>query len=265
MKVYLSADIEGITNVTHWDETDAAKGDYGAAAEQMTAEVVAACEAALEAGATEIWVKDAHDSARNLIAHKLPQAARLIRGWSGHPFMMSQELDKTFHGVLLVGYHAGAATGLSPLAHTLTGAITHMFINGQPASEFLIQAHLGAYLGVPVVFLSGDKGICDEARQYNPHIETVAVKEGVGNATINLHPALAIAQIRAGVTRALQADPARCLNPLPGHFTLDVRYRDAAKAFQYGFYPTARQIDPVTVRFESDDYFELLRFLLFVS
>jgi D-amino peptidase len=63
MKIYLSADIEGITGVTHWDETDQHKGDYQAACEQMTAEVVAACEGALEAGATEILVKDAHDTA----------------------------------------------------------------------------------------------------------------------------------------------------------------------------------------------------------
>ena len=265
MKIFVSADIEGVTGVTHWDETDAAKGDYRPAAEQMTAEVAAACEAALEAGATELWVKDAHDSARNLIADRLPRAARLVRGWSAHPFMMAQELDRTFAAMLLVGYHAGAATGQSPLAHTLTGTITRIFINGEPASEFLIQAHLGAYLGVPVVFLSGDQGICDSARAYNARIETVAVKQGAGGSTINLHPALAVDQIRAGVSRALQGDLSRCLSPLPAHFTLDVAYRDAAKAYQYGFYPTARLIDPVTVRFESTDYFEVLRFLLFVA
>ena len=90
MKIYISADIEGVTGVTHWDETDLTKGEYNQFREQMTAEVVAACEGALEAGATEIWVKDAHDSARNIIAAKLPQAAKLIRGWSGHPFIMVQ-------------------------------------------------------------------------------------------------------------------------------------------------------------------------------
>src|SRR5512136_2717210 len=131
MKVYLSADIEGVTNVTHWDEADLHKDEFQAAREQMTAEVAAACEGALEAGATEIWVKDAHDSARNLIAARLPQATRLIRGWSGHPFMMAEELDHTFQGMLLVGYHARAASGLSPLAHTLTGGFVRMLINGQ--------------------------------------------------------------------------------------------------------------------------------------
>ncbi|MBE0697596.1 MAG: M55 family metallopeptidase, partial [Anaerolineaceae bacterium] len=88
MKVYLSADIEGITGTTHWDETELNKPDYAEFREQMTAEVAAACEGALNAGATEIWVKDAHGSARNLIASKLPRETHLLRGWSGHPYMM---------------------------------------------------------------------------------------------------------------------------------------------------------------------------------
>ncbi len=88
MKVYISADIEGITGVTHWAEADRQNPDYSELKEQMTAEVSAACEGALQAGAAEIWVKDAHGSARNLTASKLPRQTFLIRGWSGHPFSM---------------------------------------------------------------------------------------------------------------------------------------------------------------------------------
>jgi len=265
MKVYVSADIEGVTNVTHWDEADLRKQEFQASREQMTAEVAAACEGALEAGATEIWVKDAHDTARNLIAARLPQAARLIRGWSGHPFMMGQELDASFLGIVLVGYHARAASAASPLAHTLTSAFTQMTFNGQPVSEFLIQAYLGCYLKVPVIFISGDKGVCDEATQFNPQIETVAVKEGIGNSTLNLHPELARTKIRAGVAKALKTDPARCLNPLPDHFAVELQCREAAKAYHDSFFPGAGLKDALTVQFEADDYFEVLRFLLFVA
>lgn len=31
MKIYMSADIEGITGVSHWDETDIAHAEYAAA------------------------------------------------------------------------------------------------------------------------------------------------------------------------------------------------------------------------------------------
>lgn len=67
MKVYISADIEGVTNVTNWDETELYHDAHAAAKKQMTREVLAACRGALAAGAEEIVVKDAHDSARNII------------------------------------------------------------------------------------------------------------------------------------------------------------------------------------------------------
>lgn len=265
MKIYISADIEGVTGVTHWDETDLAKDDSKTPREQMTAEVVAACAGAIQAGAAEIWIKDAHDSARNIIAARLPQEARLIRGWSGHPFMMLQELDRTFQAVVLIGYHARAGAGASPLAHTMTGDIARITLNDRYASEFLIHTYAAAFLQVPVVFVSGDKGLCDEVTQLNPHIGTVAVKEGVGNSTVNIHPDLAVARIREGVARALAGDRTQCLAPLPAHFSAAVQYRDHAKAYRNGFFPGARQTDPFTVQFDSASYYEVLRFLLFVT
>jgi len=263
MKLYMSADIEGITGVTHWDETELTKADSNVAREQMTAEVVAACEGAIQAGATEIWVKDAHDTGRNIIAARLPQEVRLIRGWSGHPFAMLEELDDTFQGVILIGYHSRAGAGTNPLAHTMTGGITHLAINDRYASEFLLHAYVAAYLKVPVCFVSGDQGLCDDVIQINPHIGTVAVKQGIGEATLNLHPALAASNIREGVAKAMAGDLAQCQVPLPAHFTMDIRYRNHAKAYIHSFYPGARQKDAHTVQFDSDSYYEVMRFLLF--
>lgn len=262
MKVYISADIEGITGVSHWDETELSKGDSVTAREQMTAEVVAACEGALKAGATEIWVKDAHDSGRNIIASRLPREAQLIRAWSGHPFVMLQELDSSFAGLALIGYHSGAGSAANPLSHTMTGYIASIMINGNPASEFVINAYTAALVKTPLVFVSGDQGLCDEVVQFNRNIRTVAVKRGVGDSTINLHPDVAVDRIRDGMASALQnAD--QCQIILPDHFSVDVQYRYPRLAYRSGFFPGARQVDPITIQFEHDDYFEVLRFLLF--
>jgi D-amino peptidase len=265
MKIYISADIEGITDVTHWDETDLQKGDSYASREQMTAEVAAACEGALQAGATEIWVKDSHDTALNILPCRLPQEVRLIRGWSGHPFMMLQELNNTFQAVALIGYHSRAKSGTSPLAHTMTGKITRIKLNDQDMSEFLIDVNTCAYVGVPLVFISGDQGICDEAVGVNPRIGTVAVKQGVGNSTINIHPDLALARIREGMLQAVKGSLNQPALPLPSHFTLEVDYRAAYNAYHDGFYPGAQQTGPTKVRFETDDYFDVLRFLVFTT
>jgi D-amino peptidase len=263
VKIYISADIEGITGTTHWDEAEKKKSDYSEFREQMTAEVVAACEGALNAGATEIWVKDAHDTGRNIIASKLPEGVRLVRGWSGHPFSMVQELDQTFHAMIVIGYHSRAGSDTSPLAHTMTGSVAHIKINDRYASEFLLHTYAAALVNVPVVFVSGDEGLCQEVTSLNPNIVTNAVMQGIGNSTVSIHPHLAIKRTREGVEKALQGDVSRCQIPLPDHFSIELRYKDHAKAYQSAFFPGANLKEPYTVQFESDDYFEVLRFFLF--
>jgi D-amino peptidase len=263
MKIFISADIEGITGITHWDETDIQKDESDQFREQMTAEVAAACEGALQAGATEIWVKDAHWTGRNINPAKLPQEARLVRGWGPHPLMMVQELNESFQGVAFIGYHSRAGAGNSPLAHTISGKYSKIKINDRYASEFLIHAYAASFLKVPSLFLSGDKGICDEAIQLIPGIETVPVKEGVGDSTVNIHPELAASRIRSGMEKAFRGDPASCLLPLPDHFQVEIAYKEHIYAHTLGFYPGAKQVDPNTVQFETQNYFEVLRFFLF--
>lgn len=263
MKIFISADMEGIAGATHWDEVEKHHPAYQEFREQMTAEVVAACEGALNAGATEIVVKDAHWSGRNIIAAKLPREARLIRGWTQDPYSMMAGLDQSFHAALMVGYHSRGGADTSPLAHTLTSRAASVTINDRGAAEFLINAYTAGLIGVPVVFLSGDAGICQDASEFLPAITTVAVLEGLGHATTSIHPALAVERIRSGVEAALKGDVAPCRVAMPPHFVAEVRYRIHQVARQVSFYPGARQIGSHTVQFEADDYFDILRFFMF--
>lgn len=263
MKIYISADIEGITGVCDWDETLKKASDYQEFRDQMTAEVVAACEGALEAGATEILVKDAHDTGRNLIATRLPKEARLVRGWSGHPFCMVQELDRSFSGLIMVGYHSRAGADTSPLAHTMSTTVAEITINGRQASEFLLHAYAAAYVGVPVVCVTGDGGLCREIRDFNPYIAVVPVKEGNGNSTVSLHPGVAVEHTRNTVRAALQSDTARCLVTLPDTLSVVIRYMNHTKAYRASFYPGARLREPGVVEFTSRDYFDVMRLFLF--
>ena len=84
MKVFISADIEGVTGVTSWCETEYGGDGYEAACRQMTLEVAAACRAAVEKG-WEVVVKDGHGTARNIDISMLPEEAELIRGWRCSP------------------------------------------------------------------------------------------------------------------------------------------------------------------------------------
>lgn len=264
MKIYISADIEGITGITHWDEASKNKADYRAFQEQMTDEVVAACEGALNAGATEILVKDAHGTGRNIITARLPEEAKLIRGWSGHPFCMIQELDDTFQAAVLIGYHSRAGSDANPLAHSLSTSIDYMNINGIFASEFLLHTYAAALVDVPVVFVSGDEGLCWDVSALNERIQTLAVNSGIGNSTISMHPKLAVKKIKEGVETALRGNVVLCKISLPEYFTMEIRYKDHSKAYRASYYPGATRAGTHTITFETTDYFEILRMLLFV-
>ena len=163
MNVFVSADIEGVCGITAWEEARKDHPSYGPFRRQMQAEVAAACEGALAAGATALTVKDAHGSARNLVASELPTPTQLIRGWSGHPYGMVQGLEDSHRAALFIGYHGRAGGGGNPLAHTMSSQrLAEVRINGEPASEYRIHAWACALEGVPVAFVSGDQALCEE-------------------------------------------------------------------------------------------------------
>lgn len=201
---FISADIEGVTGVTHWDETEHGGQGYDRAAKQMTLEVAAACEAILEAG-HDVVVRDGHDTARNILHEMLPRGVKLMRGWACDPGSMVAGINESYAGILYIGYHSPGGTDYSPLAHTMSYTkIRSLKINGRLASEFTVNRLYAAQFGVPSIFISGDAGICELAKEEVPEIVTVAVKECKGNSTFNLHPQDSCQLIKENVAKALQ-------------------------------------------------------------
>jgi len=264
MKIYISADMEGLTGVTDWNEVTKSHGDYGQFQKQMNAEVSAACEGAFSAGAEEIWIKDAHASGRNLIHKNLPKNTRLISGWSGHPFSMVQELDETFSAVFFIGYHSRAGADGNPLAHTMSsGLVERMWINNREASEFMLHAYAAASLKVPVVLVTGDEGLSQEVKEINPKILTVAVKKGTGASTINYHPQEILEKIRMTAKQALNLNLEDCILKEPESYTVKIRFMKEVDSYKVSFYPGCKLEREKTVVFTTGAYFEALRFVSF--
>ena len=265
MKIYISADMEGITGVSHRDEVDHNKSAYDQFQKQMSLEVAAACEGALDSNAKEIWVKDAHYSGRNILAGRLPKGVKLIRGWSGHPYSMVQELDDSFDALMMVGYHSRAGQGGNPLAHTLSSSkLDFITINDRQTSEFFLHGNIAAKHGVPVVFLSGDVGLCEEVREVSPGTATVATMVGVGDSTISIHPQDALKAIRAKVKSALSGELSNCLWVHPKSFIVHIRFNKQQLAYRASHYPGANLIDPKTIAFTTNDYDQVMQLILFV-
>ena len=266
-KIFLSADIEGTTGIAHWNETDKTKGagdGYAHFAHQMSREVKAACEAAIKMGAEDILVKDAHDSARNINPEMLPEAVRIHRGWAQDLYVMMSGLDESFDGVIFTGYHSPAHSSANPLAHTMTGILHSITLNGEALSELHINALIAAMLNVPIYCATGDAGLMQWLNGKNPNIETVAVSEGRSNASVSIHPNLALRRIGEAVERAFAKEPADLMFPKPDHYDIRICYKQHHTARNMANYPGAFQVDEHTIGFASDDYMEVLRFLFFV-
>lgn len=260
MKVLISADIEGVAGIAVWDEARPSSPAYPYFAEQMTKEVVAACAGANLAGAKEIVVKDAHAGARNINPTFLPKNVRLIRGWSGHPHKMITGIDESFSAVAFVGYHSYGGSDANPLAHTINSSvINYIKLNGEFLSEFALHAYLASYLGVPAAFISGDAGICEEAKRLNSNIVTVPVFEGIGAATMSIHPDEAVKLIKKGMQEALAGNLTKNMLELPENFSMEIAYNFHGDAYRNSFYPGAKRISPKSIVLETSDYFDIVR------
>lgn len=265
MRVYISADLEGITGVSKWDETTKGKQDYERYREQMTREVAAACEGAMEAGADYILVKDAHEDGKNLIHSMLPRNVKIISGWSNHPYNMVEGLDESFNAAIFIGYHSGASSNGSPLAHTLfPDKIKNIVINGQDADEFLIHAYACYMIGVPVVAVSGDGDLMRRIRDFAPQIKTVAVQEGFGGAIVSIHPDLAVDRIKRGVKKSLENLETYHFEQ-PEEYEMLIEFKNHADAYKFSYYPNVEQVSEYTIRYVSNNYMHLLILLLFLG
>ena len=260
LKVLISVDMEGITGIVSADECNPKAGDdYQYFRRIMTLEANAAVEGALAAGATEIVVRDAHGSGRNILPDLLHKNARLLRDWSFGPKEMMEGIDETFGAAVFIGYHASAGKADANLEHTWSGRITDVKINGVSLPEAGLNALIAGQFSVPVVFISGDQAVCDQVKGLFGEIEAVAVKKGIGAATLGLHPEVSGKMIREGVERAIR-DRARykpyMLTP-PYRLVLSLKDEKMVDNGQY--YPGAKRTGDWELTYESRDLWEVLK------
>ena len=265
MKVFLSADMEGTCGIVSWPETERSTPfDYSPMQKQMTREVAAACRGALAAGAEEVLVKDAHDSARNLDPAGLPRDIRMNRSWSGDLLSMMSGLDQEkYDAVFFTGYHAWAGCPGNALSHTMNGRNNRVTINGVYCSEFMMNSYTAGYFGVPVALVTGDKALCDFAKTWIPAITTVPVNEGRGGGVTSIHPDEAVDRIEAAAKEAVK-HAAECIVPMPEHFHMEIDFVKHHVAYSKSFYPGAQLKEDKIVCFDSNDWYEVLRFCHFV-
>lgn len=260
LKVFISVDMEGISGVVNWEEVNRDGKDYDYFRTIMTKEANAAIEGALAAGATEIWVRDSHGSARNILPEMLHRHAKLLRDWSGGFKSMMEGIDETFAAAIFIGYHAKAGTSNALLEHTMSSRnITDVSINNVSLPEAGINALMAGYYNVPVVFVAGELALCKQAKQLFGEVETVATKEGIGNAALCLHPEVAREQIQAGVKNALSNLSKYKPYKLKPPYKLVLKLKNEELVHEKSLYPGAKRTGDWELTFESGDIMEIMK------
>lgn len=248
VRIFISVDMEGIGGIGTPAMTSGNGKDYGTGRELMTAEVNAVVEAIFAAGPAEIVVNDSHGDHQNLLHTRLDPRVEYIQG-ALKPFGMVQGLDSTYDGVVLLGVHAMAgAAGF--LAHTGSGAVAGLWLNGTEVGEGGLNAYMAGALGVPVLMVAGDSAATLELRALIPGLRTVSTKAAIGSSAARLlHPDVVRARLKTTMAEALatraSARAVRVTQPVTIRFQSDQTTRaDILEAI-----PGVRRVDGTTIEY----------------
>ncbi|GAB1326523.1 M55 family metallopeptidase [Streptomyces sennicomposti] len=259
MKILISADMEGATGVTWPGDVLPGTPQWERCRSMFTSDVNAAVLGFFDGGADEVLINEAHWSMRNLLLERLDERAQMLTGRHKSLSMVEGVQHGDVDGIAFIGYHAGAGME-GVLAHTyLANQITGVWLNDVRASEGLLNAHVAAEYGVPVVLVTGDDLACEDALGYAPEALKVAVKDHVSRyAAVCRTPARTAADIRAAAQQAaglaVRHEPAEA-----GPFTVAVEFDAEHLAMAATVVPGVSRIGERKVAYTSATMYEGIR------
>jgi D-amino peptidase len=265
MKIYISADMEGVVGAVTADQLSPTGFEYQRFREFMTQEVNAAIEAAFEAGATEIVVSDSHGNAQNLLIEKLPKNILLVRGFP-RPLVMMQGIDATFDGAIFLGYHSGTTNTQGVRAHTMSSArLADVRLNDISMSEGGVNAAIAGHFNVPIIMVSGDDAAVKEVSTLLGDVEGAVVKWNYGfHSAKTMMPEAAYTLIRAKVKMAIGRIKAFKPYKLKTPVQLDVRFKNYRPAEVLAYLSIVERTDAHSIRFMGKDMIEVSKFMEFI-
>jgi D-amino peptidase len=262
VKIYVSVDMEGVAGITHPAQCRPNHPDYSRFRRLMTEEVNAAVKGALDGGATEVVVNDAHFTMTNLVIEKLHPGASLISG-SNKPLCQMEGLDESYDGVFFLGYHEGDGEGDGVINHTLMSATIRLVrVNGLVMDEAMINARVAGSLGVPVALLTGDDRVCANAQAAFPGIEVAPVKRAIDRLSaahksteaarglIQERASAAVAKLREGELKPLAIE---------GSVRFEVEFRTTSSAQMCTLFPGVARTAPCEIAFEHSSFVDAYR------
>jgi D-amino peptidase len=265
VRVHIISDMEGVAGIVRWEQVGGGEPLYEEGRKLYTEEINAAVRGAKAAGATEIVVMDCHGAGKGWDFNSLvpdlldPDCEYVIqKEWTEYTEFLEQGCD----AALFVAMHARAGSAKGVMNHTVSGqAWTNLWFNGTLVGETGINAALCGTWGCPVLLVTGDEAVCDEAKDLlGPGVTTVAVKRGLGRFSArNIAPRRARQLIEEGARNALR--DVKAVSPYdPGRpCEIEVEFSRTDEADRYGRKFRVERTDSRRVLSRGDDWWSAWR------
>lgn len=260
MKIYISADMEGISGIVSGKQVTSGNRDYERARKMMTKEVNTMIDALYFRGANEVLVNDSHGSMDNILIEDFDERAELISG-SPKPLSMMEGIDDSFDYCIFLGYHGRAGKEAAVMDHLYSSSsVFEARINGKAVSEAGLNGRLAGYFGIPVAVVTGDQNaISCSKEELNYHIG-IQVKEAIGRNSAKLlaFPKV-IQKIRDGVEEFFNKKEKLKPTIENGKINLEVEFNKTTMAEMASLIPGTNFVDGRTLSYESDDYLNIYK------
>lgn len=253
MKIFISADIEGISGVATIQQL-LTHSEYQRFRKLMTEEVNAAIRGAFNGGATEVVVADGHGNMSNILLEDLDPRARLVSG-NNRVMCQLEGLDETFDGIMFIGHHGREGDSHAVISHTLAGiCVTEMMINNQVVGETEMNAMVAGEFKVPPIFISGDDIYVEEVKQTLPDVESVIVKYAKDRLSAELiHPEVVQKEIEIATEQAVKQVKEHKPLTITGPITFEIEFKGPQQAHMTSTIPSVNMISPTRIKFTCDD------------
>lgn len=252
LKIFISVDMEGIGGIGTNKMTSSSGKDYATGRQLMTMEVISVIEAIKEHGPAQILVNDSHGDMQNLLHTQLPIDVEYIQG-NIKTLGMVQGLDETFDAAIFIGYHSRAGTQNGFLAHTGSGAVKGLWVNGVEVGEAGMNAFFAGSVGVPVIVASGDRSFTEQFGQL-VKAELVVTKEAVSTVVAKLiHPDRVNKLLKWATRRALENLQSYKALDVQEPVTVRMKFASTTRADIAEAIPFVKRIDGYTFEFQTDD------------
>jgi len=264
MRIFISIDAEGLPGIFHVVQTGPRYFMFSELRSIATRVARTAAEELHRLGSEEVWIADSHWFMGNIVYEEMPRYVKLVRG-SLRPLSMVCCIDRGFDAAMFLGYHSAAGTQASVLEHTYSGvAFFEVRVNGEKASEYLLNALVAGEFGVPVILVMGDDKLREDVEKHTPWAVYIEVKESLSRyAAIMDSIEVALDKLRKGIREAVERLRKGEAKPLKteGEITVDFVFRRSGYADAASLLPFVERVDAYTVRFRTKKPSEAYRLM----